>query len=99
MPKPLIYDRWLFITTGLLVVGGLFMVGSASNFFAIHSGLDPSAFWWKQGLHVLLGFGALLAGLSISYRSLGERSVVGFIVLSCLVLLVLVLTMPAIAGT
>jgi len=99
MPKPLNYDRWLFITTGLLVVGGLFMVGSASNFFAIDSGLDPSAFWWKQALHVVLGFGALIAGLSIPYRELGQRTVVGASVLGCIVLLVLVLAMPEVAGT
>jgi len=99
MPKSLIYDRWLFITTGLLVLGGLFMVGSASNFFAMNSGLDPSAFWWKQSLHVLLGFGALIAGISIPYQRLGERSIVGFMILGCFVLLLLVLTMPEIAGT
>jgi cell division protein FtsW len=99
MPRLLIYDRWLFITTGLLVVGGLFMVGSASNFFAMDSGLDPSAFWWKQGLHVLLGFGALILGLSIPYRELGRGSVVALSVLSCFALLVLVLAMPEVAGT
>jgi cell division protein FtsW len=99
MPRSLIYDRWLFITTGALVVGGLFMVGSASNFFAIDSGLDPSALWWKQSLHVLLGFGALIAGLSISYRTLGRRSVAGALVLASLALLVLALVMPEVAGT
>lgn len=99
MPKSLIYDRWLFITTGLLVLGGLFMVGSASNFFALDSGLDPSAFWWKQSVHVLLGFGALIVGLLVPYRKLAERPIVGSLVLGCLALLVLVLAMPEIAGT
>ena len=44
MPRRMLFDGWLFFTTGLLVVGGLFMVGSASHYVAMSMGLDPYHF-------------------------------------------------------
>ncbi|MHC4730282.1 MAG: hypothetical protein ACYS6Z_06760, partial [Planctomycetota bacterium] len=76
MPRPMAYDRWLFFTAALLALGGLFMVGSASNYIAMEYGKDPSAYYWKHLLHVVLGFGALVAMLSFPYQRLADRRVV-----------------------
>ena len=38
-----------------LVAGGLFMVGSSSTYIAMGYGDSPSAFYVRQGLHVLAG--------------------------------------------
>lgn len=91
-------DGWLLVITLLLVTAGLFMVGSASNYFALASGLEPSAFWWKHGLHVVLGFGCLIATLAFPYRSLARPGVLGALVGGCLLALALVLAMPEIGG-
>ena len=98
MPKRLIYDRWLFMTTALLVVGGLFMVGSASNYFAMEFGKNPSAFWWKHALHLLLGFGALVAALHFPYPRLADGRLMLLLLAGCVAGLTLVLAMPAAGG-
>jgi len=94
----MVYDRWLFFTAALLVVGGLFMVGSASNYVALDYGKSPSAFYLKHGVHMLVGLCALLAMLSFPYRKLDDRRLILLLVLGCAALLVLVLTMPAVGG-
>jgi cell division protein FtsW len=92
------YDRWLFFTAALLALGGLFMVGSASNYIAMEYGKDPSAYYWKHLLHVVLGFGALVAMLSFPYQRLADRRVVLALVAGALLGLIVVLGMPAIGG-
>ena len=62
MPRRSSYDRWLFFTAALLVGGGLLMVGSSSNYIALNFGMDPSAFYLRQGVHVLLGIALLVGG-------------------------------------
>ena len=75
MPRRTAYDRWLFITTGLLVLGGSFMVGSSTSFLAMENGLSPSAFWLKHALILTLGFGAFALTASIRYQLLADRRV------------------------
>jgi cell division protein FtsW len=94
----MLYDPWLFFTASLLAVGGLLMVGSASNYVALEHATDPSAFFWKHLMHLLLGFGALLAALSFRYQQLAERRIVVALLAACFVSLVLVLAMPAMSG-
>jgi len=98
MPRRMLYDPWLFFTASLLGVGGLLMVGSASNYIALEYSTDPSAFLWKHLIHLLLGFGALVAALSFRYRQLDDRRVVMTLLGGCLVSLLLVLAMPAVSG-
>lgn len=99
MPRRMIYDPWLFATASLLVVFGLFMVGSASNYTAMDFGMSPSAFYWKHGVHALLGFAGLLMVLSFRYQRLANRGLVLMLLGSSLLLLLVVLAMPAIGGS
>lgn len=98
MPKRLVCDRWLFLTTALLVIGGLFMVGSASNYFAMDYDKSPSTLWWKHAMHLVLGFIALFAMLHVPYARLADtRLIVSLLILSA-VALVVVRAMPAAGG-
>jgi len=98
MPKRLIYDRWLFLTTALLVVGGLFMVGSASNYFAMEFAKSPSSFWFKHAVHLVLGFVALFAMLHIPYNRLADGRLIVGLLLACTIGLIVVRAMPAAGG-
>ena len=65
MPRPLVFDRWLFVTTALLVIFGLLMVGSASFYLTLNRGEGPAPFLSKLVFHVvvaLLGKEHLLRG-------------------------------------
>ena len=44
MPRRLSYDPWLYLTVGLLVVGGILMVGSTSHYVAARFGQPPQHF-------------------------------------------------------
>jgi cell division protein FtsW len=94
----MLYDPWLFFTASLLAVGGLLMVGSASNYVALEYATDPSAFLWKHLVHLLLGFGALLAAQSFRYQQLADRRLVTMLLAGCVVSLLVVLAMPAVGG-
>jgi len=98
MAKRLVYDRWLFFTAGLLVVAGVFMVGSASYYEAMRHGLSPYAFLAKQAIHAAVGMAALVAALKMDFRLLARRWVVLSLIGVSLLLLLLVLSMPAIGG-
>jgi len=98
MPRRMAYDRWLFFTATLLVIGGLIMVGSSSNHAAMAWGMDPSAFLFKHALNVLLGFGALMLALAMPYKKLDQRSLILFGFVGCALALLLVLTMPPVNG-
>jgi cell division protein FtsW len=97
-PKRMAYDRWLFFTTLLLVVGGLFMVGSSSGFVAIDYGKSPSAFFFRHGVHALLGCVALYFAATKSYERLDRRRPLLLAFLCCLGALIAVLVLPDAAG-
>ncbi len=99
MPRQLVYDRWLLVITVLLVAGGLFMVGSASNHFALESGKSPSTLWWKQATHLLLGFAALTAAMHVPYAKLADARLIAVLLVLCAVGLVAVRAMPEAGGS
>jgi cell division protein FtsW len=92
------YDRWLFFTVGLLAVGGLLIVGSASNYVAMDYGNSPAAYYAKQFLHLGFGFVALIVMLSVPYQRLADRRVILGLLAGCLLSLIIVLGMPAAGG-
>lgn len=98
MPRRTVYDPWLLITAAALALAGLFMVGSASCYLAMDMGQDPSSYWWKHLLHLLIGCCALVAMLPFRYQRLADRRLVLALVVGCLLALVLVLAMPAAGG-
>src|SRR5262245_61039675 len=92
------FDRWLIVTCCSLVVGGLFMVGSASHYAAMSRGLSPSAFLWKHVAHVALGFVVLSLACYFPYRKLADQRVVLALLAAAFVSVVFVLAMPAAGG-
>jgi cell division protein FtsW len=92
------FDRWLVLTICLLVVGGLFMVGSASHYTAMSLGQNPSLFLWKHSVHVALGFAVLAFAAYFPYRRLADQRVVLSLLGVVFVSLLLVLAMPAAGG-
>jgi cell division protein FtsW len=98
MPRRAVCDRWLFGTTALLVVFGLFMVGSASTYQALESAGSPSAFLWRHAFHAVLGSIALLAGLAFPYHRLADPRWIGLMLAGCIAALVAVLGAPAAGG-
>jgi cell division protein FtsW len=94
----MLFDGWLFFTTGLLVVGGLFMVGSASHYVAMSMGLDPYHFLLRHLVHAMVGLGVLLAILYIPYTKLADRRLVLLLLGVSLFALIAVLAMPEAGG-
>lgn len=97
MPKRMAYDRWLFVTTLLIVVAGLIMVGSSSNYTSMLSG-SASAYYVKQAIHVALGFLALYIAMRVRYQMLADRNLLAVGFLGFLVLLGVTLFMPDAGG-
>jgi cell division protein FtsW len=96
MARRVIVDPWLVLITAILIGGGWFMVGSASNYLALEFGRSPSAFGWRHLLHLLLGCGALGLMLTVPYQKLSERWVVRTVLAFSMATLVFVLAMPEI---
>jgi len=98
MARRMTVDPALFFPALLLVVGGLFMVGSSSNYFALEYGGNPSSYYLKQGLHVLIGLGVLFTAASTPYRRLNSGLFVLPLIPVLLVALCVVLLMPSAGG-
>ena len=96
MPRRMVVDHWLFLTTGLLLVGGVFMVGSASHYVAMSQGLHPYHYLLKHLVHLALGVAGLAVMLSFRYSRLSDRRVVMALLGLSLLALILVLAMPAV---
>jgi cell division protein FtsW len=92
MPRKLTPDLWFFALIVALVSIGVVMVYSASAIMAADRFHDPLHFLKRQAMWVLLGMGALWAGMLFDYRRL-ERFVVPLLAVS-FVLLILVLVPP-----
>ena len=98
MPRRMVFDRWLFFTVALLAVGGLLIVGSASNYVAMRYGSNASAFYLKHLVNLLVGTLAMVGALYLPYERLSKRTwALGLVGLAG-VLLVVVLAMPAAGG-
>jgi cell division protein FtsW len=91
-------DRWLFFAAALLVIAGLFVVGSASTHVALDTGADPSSLMWRHLFHMVLGFAGWLAAMSFDYRRLERGRLIVGLVCFTVALLVVVLAMPAAGG-
>jgi cell division protein FtsW len=98
MPKRTAPDRWLAVTTGLLVFLGLFMVGSSSHYLAMSLGQSPYHYLLRHSIYVVLGALALFATMRLPYRKLDDRRLVLCLVAVTLAALVAVLAMPAAGG-
>ncbi len=98
MPRRMGYDRWLFVTAGLLVLGGILMVGSASHYFAMSSGMSPWHFFARHVVYVVLGSAALVAAMRFPYRRLDDARFALGSAAACVLALVAVLAMPAAGG-
>ena len=98
MPRRMGYDRWLFVTAGLLVLGGILMVGSASHYVAMSAGKSPWHFLLRHIVYVALGSVALVAAMRLPYRRLDDPRVAYGAAAACVVALVTVLAMPAAGG-
>jgi len=88
----------LFLTAGLLVLGGLLMVSSTSLYPAMRLNLDPEYFLIRQCVWTCIGLVALLITMNVPYGRLADGRVVLAAVAVSLVLLIVVLAMPAIGG-
>jgi cell division protein FtsW len=92
VPRKLTPDLWLFGLIVALVSIGVVMVYSASAIMAADRFHDPLHFLKRQAMWVILGMGALWAGMRFDYRRL-ERFVVPLLAVS-FALLVIVLVPP-----
>jgi cell division protein FtsW len=91
-------DPWLFITTGVLAIFGLLMVGSASSYVAMLYWGSPLTLFFKQCGHLVLGLALLIAAMNYPYRRLNDSRVMQWAFVACLVLLVLVFFFPGAGG-
>ncbi|MGH9394280.1 MAG: putative lipid II flippase FtsW [Terriglobales bacterium] len=92
MPKRLVYDRPLLITTLGLVTFGLVMVFSASALMAAERYQSPYGFVLRQALGAGLGLAALVLIMRFDYRRLREpRVVYGLLCLTLFLLLAVLL--------
>lgn len=91
-------DKTLFLAAVALVGLGLVMVYSASYPASQRDWGHDLHFVLRQGLAALLGVVVLLTALLVDYRVYQRSLIVGIAVLATLAALVLVLTLPAVAG-
>jgi cell division protein FtsW len=86
---------FFFIVTSLLVIG-LVSLFSASALYAANKGLDSLFYTKKQALYILLGFGLMAMSARLDMEKV--RSWIKPVVLLTLVLLIVTLFMPKVAG-
>jgi cell division protein FtsW len=98
VPRHARFDPWLCGLTVVLVGGGLLMVGSSSNYYALETASNPSALWWKHGLFAVAGTVALFATLLVPYQRLADARLLRTLLAVTVGLLVLVLAMPSAGG-
>lgn len=98
MPRRTSYDRWLFLTAGLLVLGGLLMVASASQYVTERHEVGRHYFLMRQAMWLFVGTIALGVMMSIPYAKLADRRLVGVLMAGSFLALAVVLTMPEFHG-
>jgi cell division protein FtsW len=94
----MVVDRWLFFTSGVLVLAGLVMVGSASHYVAMSQGLHPYHYLLRHVIHLVVGAACLAAALSVPYERFSRRKLAISLVVVSLVALIVVLAMPSAGG-
>lgn len=98
MPRRRAYDRWILLTVGLLVLGGVFMVGSASHYAAMSAGLPPTHFLVRHMIFAAFGIAALFGTMTLPLSRLDDRRVIAALVAVTVAGLFAVLAMPAVGG-
>tara|TARA_B100001123_G_scaffold451178_2_gene628092 strand:- start:26145 stop:27245 length:1101 start_codon:yes stop_codon:yes gene_type:complete len=99
MARKLKADKWLFLSTLLLVCSSVVMVYSASAPLAMDQYSQPYFFLFKQITWVGLGVLLLLLASQVDYRNLKQPAIVWTVLGIAVLALLLVLTRPAINGT
>jgi len=89
-------DKFIFMTTLVLVVFGVIMVYSASSVLAAEKFGDQRYFLIRQGVWAVVGLTAMLATINIDYRFYQKPWVVYPILFICVGLLVAVLFAPSV---
>lgn len=97
MAKKLAFDKVLFTAVVMLVVFGLVMVYSASAGMVRGNGVNP--FFVRQCAAAVIGFGAMAVAMHTPYRVMRKEAMVYAMVAAAVVLLLAVLTQPAINGS
>ena len=97
MPRRAFHDRWLFTATLALVLAGLVMVASSSNYVGIDSGM-ASLFYLKQAIHVAIGLVAFFVAMTFRYQRLADQRLVVAGFLGFTTLMLITLAMPGAGG-
>jgi cell division protein FtsW len=100
MARKLKFDRWLFLTTLVLLAVSIVMVYSATSLMGAGTAARPTAFPMKQGAFALVGLLAMLAAMRIDYERYREpRLILGLTGLTLVALLAVRIVGPEINGT
>lgn len=98
MTQKLTIDKWLFSATAGLTLFGVVMVYSASAVIAVQENHNQFHYVLKQGIWVLLGFGAMFFMMRIDYQFLNRAWVVYGLLLITVLLLLAVFAFPPVNG-
>jgi cell division protein FtsW len=98
MTQKLTIDKWLFSATAGLTLFGVVMVYSASAVIAVQENHNQFHYVLKQGIWVLLGFGAMFFMMRIDYQFLNRAWIVYGLLLITAVLLLAVFAFPPVNG-
>ena len=100
MARKLKFDRWLFLTTLVLLAVGIVMVYSATSLMGAGTAARPNAFPVKQGAFALAGLIVMLAAMKIDYARYREpRLILAITGLTLVALLAVRIVGPEINGT
>ena len=100
MARKLKFDRWLFLTTLVLLAVSIVMVYSATSLMGAGTEARPNAFPLKQAVFAAAGLLAMLAAMRIDYQRYREpRLILGLTGLTIVALVAVRLVGPEINGT
>lgn len=95
MPRRMSYDKILFLTAGILMLGGLLMVGSTSFWASMRYDLPTDHYLVRQCVWMCLGLVAMLVMMNVPYQRLANgRLILAGIALSLLALTVVFAMAP-----
>lgn len=100
MPRKMTYDRWLFLTPCILLLGGMAILGSASMFVAMRYEFSSSNYFlYRQIGHAIVGIGLMFGAMTLPYRRLAEQKFVIPILMVAVLSLVAVLFFEDVNGS
>lgn len=98
MPKRMAWDRWLFLTVAVLVLGGVSMVVSASSYRALLESRSPYHYLLVHLFHTTIGAVAFTCMVRMPYARLADRRLITWGLVAIFAALLLVLLMPSAGG-